>query len=103
MSPYQSTLPSSSQEVKVSVQNREENTGIPGCPNCGGPRTFEVQITPHTISELEVDEMDLVNGMEWGTIIVGVCRKDCQVRDVNEGSIGYLEEWCGVQWEERGK
>lgn len=73
--------------------------GMPRCTNCGAPRVFEVQLTPHAITELEADEMSL-EGMDWGTIIVGVCERDCQVRGVAEGQVGYLEEWAGVQWEE---
>ncbi|KAI1139383.1 programmed cell death protein 2 [Hypoxylon sp. FL0543] len=73
--------------------------GMPRCANCGAPRTFEVQLTPHAITELEADEMSL-EGMDWGTIIVGVCERDCQSRGVAEGQVGYLEEWAGVQWEE---
>ncbi|KAI0108759.1 programmed cell death protein 2 [Hypoxylon sp. NC0597] len=73
--------------------------GMPRCTNCGAPRTFEVQLTPHAITELEADEMSL-EGMDWGTIIVGVCERDCQARGVAEGQVGYLEEWAGVQWEE---
>ncbi|KUJ10627.1 uncharacterized protein LY89DRAFT_710450 [Mollisia scopiformis] len=71
---------------------------IPRCGNCGAGRVFEVQLTPHAIMELEKDEMSL-DGMEWGTIIVGVCEKDCQQNGVNTG-VGYIEEWAGVQWEE---
>ncbi|KAI0849378.1 programmed cell death protein 2 [Daldinia vernicosa] len=73
--------------------------GMPRCGNCGAARTFEVQMTPHAITELEADELSL-EGMDWGTVIVGVCEKDCQARGVAEGEVGYLEEWAGVQWEE---
>jgi pre-rRNA-processing protein TSR4 len=38
--------------------------------------------------------------MEWGTIIVGVCERDCQQKRVEHGGVGYVEEWAGVQWEE---
>ncbi|KAI1805821.1 programmed cell death protein 2 [Daldinia bambusicola] len=72
---------------------------MPRCGNCGGPRTFEVQMTPHAITELEAEDMSL-EGMDWGTVIVGVCERDCQARGVPEGEVGYLEEWAGVQWEE---
>ena len=72
---------------------------MPGCPNCGGRRTFEVQLTPNAIAELEADEMTL-EGMEWGTIILGVCEGDCSPRQIKLGEAGYLEEWVGVQWEE---
>ena len=70
------------------------------CANCGAGRVFEVQLTPHAIMELEREESGL-DGMEWGTIIVGVCEKDCQQKGVSSG-VGYVEEWVGVQWEELG-
>ncbi|KAG5929859.1 hypothetical protein E4U42_004251 [Claviceps africana] len=72
---------------------------IPGCSHCGGRRMFEVQLTPNAITELEADDMSL-EGMEWGTIIVGVCEKNCIPRYIEKGEPGYLEEWAGVQWEE---
>ena len=90
--------PSSS---RVPVANKTGNLRIPGCANCGSTRVFEFQLTPQAISELELDETGL-EGMDWGTIIVGVCGKDCQAKDVGVGQVGYLEEWVGVQWEERG-
>ncbi|RYP75581.1 hypothetical protein DL771_002281 [Monosporascus sp. 5C6A] len=73
--------------------------GMPRCANCGAGRVFEVQLCPNTITELEADEMSL-EGMDWGTVIIGVCERDCQARGVGEGKAGYLEEWAGVQWEE---
>ncbi|OHF01225.1 PDCD2_C domain-containing protein [Colletotrichum orchidophilum] len=76
--------------------------GMTRCGNCGAKRVFEVQMTPHAITELEAEELSL-EGMDWGTIIVGVCEADCQQRGVEVGEAGYLEEWCGVQWEELSK
>jgi pre-rRNA-processing protein TSR4 len=73
--------------------------GFPRCGNCGGGRVFEVQLTPQAIQELECEE-DGLDGMDWGTVIVGVCERDCQERGVGVGEAGYLEEWAGVQWEE---
>lgn len=73
--------------------------GMPRCGGCGGARAFEVQMAPRAIAELEADEMSL-EGMDWGTVIVGVCERDCQARGVEEGQVGYVEEWAGVQWEE---
>ncbi|RGP69855.1 hypothetical protein FLONG3_7681 [Fusarium longipes] len=75
---------------------------IPRCPNCTARRVFEVQLTPNAIAELEADDLSL-EGMEWGTIIVGVCEKDCSPRGTPIGKIGYQEEWAGVQWEELSK
>lgn len=76
---------------------------IPRCEYCGSARVFELQLVPHAISVLEEDrevgmgEKDDA-GMEWGTIILGVCGKDCAPEEV--GVTGWREEWAGVQWEE---
>jgi pre-rRNA-processing protein TSR4 len=59
-------------------------------------------LTPHAIVELEAEEEDGgLDGMEWVTIVVGVCANDC-AGGVIEGMVGYVEEWVGVQWEEVG-
>ena len=92
-----STGVGSEADAKIKLEN---GTGsrIPRCVNCGAGRVFEVQMTPHAIMELESEEVG-IDGMEWGTIIVGVCERDCQARGL-EGDVGYVEEWAGVQWEE---
>jgi pre-rRNA-processing protein TSR4 len=87
----------SSSNARVSVSSG--GAGMPRCLNCGADRVFETQLTTHAITELEADEMG-IDGMEWGTIILGVCSKDCKPNDVAEGEVGYVEEWAGVQWEE---
>lgn len=76
---------------------------FPPCEYCGSGRVFEMQLAPHAISVLEegrpgvgLGEGDA--GMEWGTIILGVCSKDCGPETV--GQVGWREEWAGVQWEE---
>lgn len=72
--------------------------GIPRCESCGSSRVFELQLVPGLIYELEKDEaMDLEEGMEWGTIIVGTCANNCG----EAGAVSFKEEWVGVQWEER--
>ncbi|KAI5361542.1 putative programmed cell death protein [Septoria linicola] len=83
-------------KVKTSGSGR-----IPRCTNCGAERVFELQLTPHGITELEAEDMSL-DGMDWGTILLGVCSKDCQEKGKKEGEVGYVEEWVGVQWEELG-
>ena len=57
---------------------------------------------PQAIAELEAEEEGL-EGMEWGTVIVGVCERDCSERGVGAGEVGWVEEWVGVQWEEEAK
>ena len=72
--------------------------GLPRCESCGAQRVFEVQLVPGLIFELEKDEdLNLEEGMEWGTIIVETCANNCG----EAGAIGFKEEWVGVQWEER--
>ncbi|KAK2608206.1 hypothetical protein N8I77_006830 [Diaporthe amygdali] len=72
---------------------------VPPCPNCRGERVFEVQLVPGAIAELESEE-DGLEGMDWGTVIVGTCATDCVTTGTADGDAGYLEEWVGVQWEE---
>lgn len=72
---------------------------IPPCENCRGERAFEVQLVPGAIAELEGEEEGL-EGMDWGTVVVGTCATDCVPAGTADGEAGYLEEWAGVQWEE---
>jgi len=72
--------------------------GIPRCESCGSQRVFELQLVPGLIYELEKNvAMDLEEGMEWGTILVGTCANNCG----EAGTVSFREEWVGVQWEER--
>ncbi|KAK5126269.1 hypothetical protein LTR85_010504 [Meristemomyces frigidus] len=89
--------------AKVQLARRAEgnfpSSRIPKCASCGAARIFELQLTPHLITELEADEMSL-EGMDWGTILLAVCSADCQEREKADRDVGYVEEWTGVQWEE---
>ncbi|KAF2122549.1 programmed cell death protein 2 [Lophiotrema nucula] len=85
--------------AKVTTTGSRGGAGMQRCKDCGAERVFEVQLTPHAITELEAEEVGL-EGMEWGTIILGVCGRDCRPGDVGDGEVGYVEEWVGVQWEE---
>jgi pre-rRNA-processing protein TSR4 len=88
---------SAMENVKITMTSGSVNR-MPRCGNCGAGRVFEVQLMPHAIVKLESEETG-IDGMEWGTIIVGVCERDCQQRGPDTES-GYVEEWAGVQWEE---
>ncbi|KAF7171621.1 hypothetical protein CNMCM5623_003972 [Aspergillus felis] len=80
---------------------------FPRCEYCGSERVFELQLAPHAITVLEEGREGVGlgpkddAGMEWGTIILGVCSKDCGPKQV--GVVGWREEWAGVQWEELTK
>ncbi|GIZ47740.1 hypothetical protein CKM354_001082500 [Cercospora kikuchii] len=91
--------PSQGKDAKVKVAEGGNGGKISRCTNCGAERVFELQLTPHAITELEAEELGL-DGMDWGTILLGTCSKDCQARGKKEGEVGYIEEWVGVQWEE---
>ncbi|KAI5299958.1 hypothetical protein KEM55_000803 [Ascosphaera atra] len=81
-----------------------KSSRIPRCPHCGSERVFELQLVPHAIAVLEEDRdiglpgTKSETGMEWETIIVGVCAANCGPKAV--GQLDYREEWVGVQWEE---
>lgn len=98
---HATTLQTSSGSRISTARQQQGGSGIPACNNCGKARVFEMQLVPQAIAELEVDEMG-VDGMEWGTIIVGACSADCEERGVEVGEWGCVEEWVGVQWEEEG-
>lgn len=86
--------------AKIQLRASRDGPRLPPCENCGAKRVFELQLVPHAITMLEVDETGL-DGMDWGTIIVGVCERDCGDRGVEQGVWGWVEEWVGVQWEEQ--
>ncbi|KAF2723432.1 hypothetical protein K431DRAFT_337399 [Polychaeton citri CBS 116435] len=87
--------------IRTSSASGSGKSKIPRCANCGAGRVFELQLTPHLIAMLEAEDEGL-EGMDWGTVILGVCTKDCIERKAaEEGTlVGYVEEWVGVQWEE---
>jgi pre-rRNA-processing protein TSR4 len=87
----------------VRVATSSGNNRIPRCTSCGRERVFELQLVPHAITMLEEGREGIGlgkddAGMEWGTIILGVCAGDCGPE--KEGLAGWREEWIGVQWEE---
>ncbi|KAK9480562.1 programmed cell death protein 2 [Lipomyces japonicus] len=95
---------------EVATKLTQQNTGvyssrlIPSCELCGSFRVFELQLMPNAIQVLEEGSgLDLIEGMEWGTIIVCTCEKDCVPLVVDSNNVGYTEEWVGVQWEENAK
>ncbi|EAU38307.1 conserved hypothetical protein [Aspergillus terreus NIH2624] len=84
--------------ARVTTVKNAAAGNMPRCEYCGSERVFELQLVPHAISVLEEGREGMDAGMEWGTIILGVCNKDCAPQEV--GVTGWREEWAGVQWEE---
>ncbi|CAO3633357.1 unnamed protein product [Mucor hiemalis] len=91
------------------------------CPHCQGPRVFEFQLMPNILSILPTTEYATKNsnageisgkaknidaktvldswnvGMEFGTILVFVCQKDCHPGQMED--VSYVEEAIIVQYE----
>jgi pre-rRNA-processing protein TSR4 len=93
------------------------------CKHCHGPRVFEFQLMPNILSILPTTEyaskdqpaqkssiegkakhidaktvLDSWNvGMEFGTILVFVCQKDCHQGSIED--VSYIEEAVVVQYE----
>ncbi|KAL4897783.1 PDCD2_C domain protein [Aspergillus ambiguus] len=84
--------------ARVTTVKSAAASNMPRCEYCGSERVFELQLVPHAISVLEEGREGMDAGMEWGTIILGVCNKDCGPQEA--GVTGWREEWAGVQWEE---
>ncbi|KAK6454302.1 programmed cell death protein 2 [Scheffersomyces xylosifermentans] len=75
--------------------------------NPSSERQFELQLMPKAIMDLEqindedVKINDILNGMSWGTIIVCTDVEDyVPESSFDDNQVAYIEEWCGVQWEE---
>jgi pre-rRNA-processing protein TSR4 len=105
------TSGSSSSSIDGRITTTSTSSGLPAfsarvprCGNCRAKREFEMQITPFAILELESgdddDDVGLLDGMDWGTILVGACVEDCAEQGRKADEVGYVEEWVGVQWEE---
>jgi pre-rRNA-processing protein TSR4 len=60
----------------TTLRNKNKQSGhtpMSKC-GCGAERVFECQLMPNMLSVLEVDNY---TGMEWGTILVYTCERDC--------------------------
>lgn len=110
------------QPLFYSMLNQQQQQAIAGrCQRCHGPRVFEFQLMPNILSILPTTEyatkeqktvvvenssgkrdtkavLDSWNvGMEFGTILVFVCQKDCHPGQLEENT--YVEETIVVQYE----
>ncbi|CAO3629618.1 unnamed protein product [Cunninghamella blakesleeana] len=98
-----------------------DNKHLEKCHQCGQPRIFEMQLMPNILSLLPTSEFALKNqqspssslsssphhgktkldafnvGMEFGTILIYVCKNDCHPGDVHDTS--FVLETAVVQYE----
>lgn len=95
-------------DVAARFNGRDANFNIPNPGyNPSSHRQFECQLMPKAILDLENDSNknvtlnDILNGMSWGTIIICTDVEDfVPTESFDENNVAYIEEWCGVQWEE---
>ncbi|CAG8822823.1 24968_t:CDS:2 [Gigaspora margarita] len=99
-------------QLKTSTQR------LPKCPKCGSKRVFEFQLMPNMLcilptgeyatnssekkngikdSKCGIAQFDV--GMEWGTIMIFTCQKDCETYNVSKDEVSYYEELVLVQYE----
>ncbi|CAO3586806.1 unnamed protein product [Absidia cylindrospora] len=88
------------------------------CSACGGPRVYEMQLMPNVLSTLPTSEyatnqqqqskatssgtaaskLDSLNiGMEFGTVLIYVCKNDCHPGDTHDAT--FVLESAIVQYE----
>ncbi|KAI8340254.1 programmed cell death protein 2 [Chlamydoabsidia padenii] len=92
-------------------QYAEGNQGG-SCDACGGPRVYEMQLMPNVLSILPTAEyaaatdtplsttktLEGMNvGMEFGTVLVYVCKNDCHPGDTHDTT--FVKESAVVQYE----
>ncbi|RLV92950.1 20S rRNA accumulation protein 4 [Spathaspora sp. JA1] len=94
-------------EIAKKFLSQPPNIPSPGF-NPSSERQFELQLMPKAIMDLEeintketIEISDILNGMSWGTIIVATDKEDyISEEEFDDNNVAYIEEWCGVQWEE---
>lgn len=78
-----------------SLDGQPEESDIPPCCNCGGPRMFEFQLLPQLLYFLGVQNEAENDSLDWATIAVYSCAGSCN--KTGSGSEGYVEEFPWVQ------
>lgn len=71
------------------------------CPQCKSERTFEFQIMPQLLAYLKLDDTNPY-ALDFGTMIVYTCSKNCEVKSVNEEAF-YRQDFSadGIAMEQR--
>uniref|UniRef100_A0A1I7XVG1 MYND-type domain-containing protein n=1 Tax=Steinernema glaseri TaxID=37863 RepID=A0A1I7XVG1_9BILA len=63
---------------------------VPNCENCGAERIFELQLTPHLLSLIDVDSLG--HSIDWATVLVYTCSESCSIKE-----FGYTKEFVFKQ------
>ncbi|VDM57270.1 unnamed protein product [Angiostrongylus costaricensis] len=65
-------------------------TEAPPCEKCGATRYFELQLMPHLLSLIEVDQLG--NSIDWASIYIYTCSQTCEIENN-----GYTREFIFKQ------
>lgn len=66
---------------------------VSACSSCGGSRTFELQLMPALVSQLQKMDCSMKVELEFGTVLVYTCTKSCW----KSRSDSAVKEFCFVQ------
>lgn len=69
----------------ITTLNQPNDTDIPACETCQGPRMFEFQIMPQLLNSFK--DLDI----DWGVLAIYTCAKSCNTNS------NYIEEYCYKQ------
>ncbi|KAJ1348613.1 hypothetical protein KIN20_003957 [Parelaphostrongylus tenuis] len=65
-------------------------TEAPSCEKCGAARCFELQLMPHLLSMIGVDQIG--NSIDWASLYIYTCSQTCEIE-----SSGYAKEFIFKQ------
>lgn len=97
------------------VAKKVEAGDMGRCLGCQGPRSFELQIMPHSLTLLSTSDYalpskeeedtqgekkpSLIHGMDWGTLLIYTCEQDCAGSGVSGGESAFFPEMILMQRE----
>ena len=68
----------------TAILNRSDaEVPVTTCSHCGSERTFELQIMPAILNYLRGDDENLMNDIDFGTILVYSCAANCSSEALN--------------------
>lgn len=73
----------------ISSKNVPAAHSIPKC-SCGAERKFEFQIMPQILNYLEQEET-LEEGLDFGTILIYTCPKNCRAKTAYAPEIAWVQ------------